>query len=178
MILSLAYSSIDMPSVYRSRIQNNNSGTLPTGIDPATDPTRQGRAADVAHLEQQPLTRQTLLECCFHIEGVPRHDRVDDQSQRPELVFLSLVVPLAQFSPLAMKDSPRHTMSSFPPIELGEHAPPIALIINVGQHGERLWKTSQRRNDPRERGRTFTPEDRAHEFGRTHRALVERACSP
>ncbi len=36
-----------------------------------------------------------LLQSCVDVDGVPEHNHVDDQPQRPELVLLSLPVPLS-----------------------------------------------------------------------------------
>jgi hypothetical protein len=45
---------------------------------------------------------------------------------------LPLTIPLPEFTPLPMKDGPCHTVTAFTSVELGENAPSIVLIINVG----------------------------------------------
>ena len=75
-----------------------------------------------------------LFESRFHVEGVPQHDGIDDQPQCSELIFLSFTVALPQFSPLTMKNRTCEAVSVFAAVELSQHAPPVVLIIDVGQH--------------------------------------------
>ena len=43
-----------------------------------------------------------LIERRIHVNGVPEHDEVDDESERTKLVLLSLAIALAQFAALAV----------------------------------------------------------------------------
>ena len=81
--------------------------------------------------------RPELLKRRFHIPGIPQHDGIDDQAQRPELVLLPLAISLPQFAPLPMQDSTGHAVAAFPAVELGEDTPAIAFIIHLGQHVDR-----------------------------------------
>ena len=60
-----------------------------------------------------------LIECRFHIEGIPQHYRIDDQAQCPELILLAFTIPLPEFATLPMKDRTRYTVGAFSSIELG-----------------------------------------------------------
>lgn len=51
-----------------------------------------------------------LLQCCIHIDRVPKGYDVDHEPQSSELIFLSLPVMLAQLASLAMENGPRQTM--------------------------------------------------------------------
>ena len=70
-----------------------------------------------------------LVESGLHIHGIPQHDRIDDQSQSPQLIFLPLTIPLPEFTPLPMKDCPCHTVTAFASVELGENASSIVLAL-------------------------------------------------
>src|SRR5262245_43765644 len=76
----------------------------------------QGRESSHIFIPHLHAFGTQLLQGCFHIEGIPQHNRIDDQPQRSELVFLAFAVPLAEFSSLAMEDGPCHTMAALPPI--------------------------------------------------------------
>jgi hypothetical protein len=69
-----------------------------------------------------------LIERRIHVNGVPEHDEVDDESERTKLVLLSLAIAQAQFSTLAMKEDAGELMASFAPIELDEDASSIAVL--------------------------------------------------
>ena len=115
----------------------------------------------------------------FHnINGIPQHDRVDHEPERAELIFLPLTVTLPKFSPLSMKDCSRNTVTALASIELGQNAPSIVLVVDVGQHVKCAGNAPQSANRSRQCGRLLASEDRAHEFGRAHLTLLERASHP
>ena len=45
--------------------------------------------------------------------GVPEHERVECEAERPELVFLTLPVRLAQLALVAVEDDPRDGVTAF-----------------------------------------------------------------
>jgi hypothetical protein len=75
-----------------------------------------------------------LLECRFHIDGIPQHNGIDDQAQRPELIFLAFTIPLAEFAALTVKDSACHAVAAFTTVELGEDTPTI--VERVKKRGD------------------------------------------
>ena len=60
-----------------------------------------------------------LIEGSLHVDRVPQDDHVNDESQRTELIFLSLPIPLTQFASLAVEDSAPQAVSSLTSVELG-----------------------------------------------------------
>ena len=75
----------------------------------------------------------SLVQGGIHINCALQDDGVDDQAERPELIFLSLAVALSQFSPSAMEYIARQVMSAFVAIELYQDAPAFVFIANVRQ---------------------------------------------
>ena len=57
-----------------------------------------GEPGDILGFRLDVLAMQ-MGERRVHVQGVPEHHRVDDQSQRPELVFLALAISLADLPP-------------------------------------------------------------------------------
>jgi len=45
-----------------------------------------------------------LVEGSLHVDCVPKDDHVNNESERPELILLSLPIALTQFAPLAVED--------------------------------------------------------------------------
>ena len=88
-----------------------------------------------------------LIERHIHVNGVPEHDEVDDESERTKLVLLSLAIALAQFSTLAMKEDAGELMASFAPIELDEDASSIAVVVDKPQQVK--YTHSNPRIDPK-----------------------------
>jgi hypothetical protein len=68
-----------------------------------------------------------LGQCRAQVAGVPKHHRIDHQTQRPELVILTFAVALPPFAPLAVEDRPRHGVPALTLVELGENAAAIRL---------------------------------------------------
>jgi hypothetical protein len=160
------------PLSYRLR---EGKGIPPLKVDMAMDQGRQPGDIGRRHVESPLLS---LLQRRLHRERIPQDNRIDDQAQRPQLIFLSLTVPLPEFAPLPVKDCAGDAMAGFAPIELGEHPPPLVLIINIGQHGEAPRNPPQRANGPCQGRGAFTPQEGAHEFRGPHRALLEGARHP
>jgi hypothetical protein len=71
-----------------------------------------------------------LLQCCIHIDRVPKSDDVDHEPQSSELIFLSLAVMLPQLASFAMEDGPREAMPILAAVKLRQDSPPFGLVIN------------------------------------------------
>ena len=54
--------------------------------------------------------RRRWASARVHVQGVPEHHHVDHQTQRPELVLLSLSVALADLATLTVEDRLRHVL--------------------------------------------------------------------
>src|SRR5262245_10488434 len=66
-----------------------------------------------------------------HVDGVPEHDDVDDQTERAQLVLLPLAIPLAQLATLAVENGAGKHVPALAAIELDEDAATVRLIIEV-----------------------------------------------
>jgi hypothetical protein len=84
-----------------------------------------------------------LIERRIHVNGVPEHDEVDDESERTKLVLLSLAIALAQFAALAMEEDAGELMASFATVELDEDASAIAVVVDKAQQVKRLDEAAQ-----------------------------------
>ena len=79
-----------------------------------------------------------LGEGSVEVAGVPQHDGVKDEVEGAELVFLAFPVALAQLAPLAVEDLAGESVACFGAVELGEDAPPVGLVVEVGKKVEGL----------------------------------------
>ena len=70
-----------------------------------------------------------LSQSGIHINRVPKHDDVDDQSQGAELVFLALAITLPQLAVLAVEGGPRQHVPRLAAIELNQNPAAISLIV-------------------------------------------------
>ena len=68
---------------------------------------------------------------------------VDDQAQGAQSVLLPLLVTLAQFPPLAMKDRTGQAIAALMPIQLGEGMAPIVGVGDEIQEVKGLGYTAQ-----------------------------------
>src|ERR1700719_4175884 len=60
-----------------------------------------------------------LIEDSLHVDCVPQDDHVNNESQRTELILLSLPIALTQFASLAVEDSAPQAVPSLASVELG-----------------------------------------------------------
>jgi hypothetical protein len=79
-----------------------------------------------------------LRERTFHVARVPQNDGIDDEAERPELVFLSLAIALPQFTALTMEDRAGKAVTRFAAIKLDQNASAICFVIDVGEQKKRL----------------------------------------
>jgi hypothetical protein len=86
------------------------------------------------------------------VAGVPQHDGVDDEAEGAELVFLAFAVALAQLPALAVEDGPGEGMSALGPVELGQDAPAVGLVVEVGEQVEGLGDPAELGDGPAQRG--------------------------
>jgi len=87
---------------------------------------------DVLRANVQPPLLE-LRQRAFSVARVPKDDGVDDQTQRPKLVFLPLAIALPQFTALAVEDCVGEAMPPLTAVELKQDAPTIAFVVNVSQ---------------------------------------------
>jgi hypothetical protein len=79
-----------------------------------------------------------IIDSLVHVERVPEHNHIDDQAQCAELVLLPLLVLLAHFPLLSMKDRPRQSMTLFAAQQLNEDAAAVGGIVNVAEEVKSL----------------------------------------
>ena len=78
------------------------------------------------------LVGTEVVEGGGHVASVPESDGVDDEPQGAELVLLALAVGLAQFAAVAVEDLAGQCVAGLAPVDLGEDAPAVGLVIEVG----------------------------------------------
>jgi len=109
------------------------------------------------------------------VAGVPQHDGIEDEAKRTELVFLAFAVALAQLAALTVEDLAGESMAGFDAVELGEDAPPVGLVVEVGKQVEGL-------GDPAEFGDGTARWGWAGRLlagrGGSGRALWDAGCAP
>jgi len=109
------------------------------------------------------------------VAGVPQHDGIEYEAKRTELVFLAFAVALAQLAALTVEDLAGESMAGFDAVELGEDAPPVGLVVEVGKQVEGL-------GDPAEFGdgtaRWGWAGRRLAGRGGSGRALWDAGCAP
>jgi len=109
------------------------------------------------------------------IAGVPQDDGIEDEAKRTELAFLAFAVALAQLAALTVEDLAGDSMAGFDAVELGEDAPPVGLVVEVGKQVEGL-------GDPAEFGdgtaRWGGPAAAFAGRGGSGRALWDAGCAP
>jgi hypothetical protein len=74
-----------------------------------------------------------LLKCRIDIKRVPENDDIDYESEGSKLVFLSFPIALAQFAPLAMKNSPCQFVAVLATIQLSERSPAFRFVVNISK---------------------------------------------
>lgn len=87
-----------------------------------------------------------LIQRRLHIDRIPQHQQVDDQTERTELIFLPFAVTLAQLTPAAVKDFSGQSMASFAAVKLGQDPAAVGLIVDQSQQVECLGDAAQVRN--------------------------------
>jgi hypothetical protein len=119
-----------------------------------------------------------LLQRRLHIDCVPEHDHVDDESQRSQLVLLSFLVALAQFASFAVEDSPGRAVPSFAAIQLAECPSALGFIIEHVQGMQRLLNTPKLRDGLRQTSGVLADLQRAHNARRGYPAQLQGTCQP
>ncbi len=74
-----------------------------------------------------------MIESGGHVASVPRRDGVQHQPDGVGLVLLSLVVGLTQLPAVAVGDLPGQCVAGLATVELQQDAPPLRLVVEVGQ---------------------------------------------
>jgi len=109
------------------------------------------------------------------VADVPQDDGIEDEAKRTELAFLAFAVALAQLAALTVEDLAGESMAGFDAVELGEDAPPVGLVVEVGKQVEGL-------GDPAEFGdgtaRWGWAGRRLCRTGRFGAGVVGRGCAP
>jgi len=85
-------------------------------VDVVVDKRR--KSGDIRLPNLVPFQAQ-LVERSLHADRVPKDDHVNDESERPELILLSLPIALTQFGSFAVEDSATQAVSSLTSVELG-----------------------------------------------------------
>ena len=70
------------------------------------------------------------IERRIHVDRVPQDNEIDDETKRPELVFLAFPIALPQFTALAVEDDPRELVATLAAIELDQDAAAVTLVID------------------------------------------------
>jgi len=78
----------------------------------------EGRQSCLVLGPHQKRLAAQLRKYRVHVQGVPQHDHVHDQSECAQLVFLPFTVALEQFAPLAVENLARQAVAAFAEVEL------------------------------------------------------------
>ena len=87
-----------------------------------------------------------LAEGPLGVDGVVERDAVDDQPERGQLLFLAVVVVLAQLAAVAMEHLARERVTALAAIELGEDPPAQHFVVALVQQVDRLGGASDLRD--------------------------------
>ena len=71
-----------------------------------------GKTPDICFINGVALLSK-FRECGIHIDGIPQHEDVDDETKSTQLVFLPFPVSLPQFSTFSVEDFASKTVASF-----------------------------------------------------------------
>jgi hypothetical protein len=74
-----------------------------------------------------------VLDDGVEVAGVPQHDRVEDQAQGGELVFLAFAVGLADLAAVAVADLAGEAVAGFLHGELSVHPPLVGAVDRVDE---------------------------------------------
>lgn len=72
-----------------------------------------------------------MIQCSLHVDGIPQNDSIGHQSQRTQLIFLSILVTFSYFTLLSMTNRSGDGVSAFTPVQLGQDTATIIFIINI-----------------------------------------------
>lgn len=111
-----------------------------------------------------------LVQCGVLVAGVPEHDGVDDEPEGAELVFLPFAVALAELTSLAVEDCSGQGVPAFGAIELGEDAPTVGFVVQVGEQVEGFGYPAEFGDGPAERRWSAAALQDAKKFGGPHGA--------
>ena len=93
----------------------------------------QGRQASHVFREHWKAIGPELLKCRIDIKPVPENDDTDYESEGSKLVFLSFPIALAQFAPLAMKNSPCQLVAVLATIQLSKRSSAFRLVVDISK---------------------------------------------
>ncbi len=74
-----------------------------------------------------------MVEYFLHIDRIPEHNGVYDESKDTELFFLSFTVVFAHFTALSMVHPSREPVAILVVIELRQRSAPINRVANIIQ---------------------------------------------
>ena len=92
-----------------------------------------------------------MIEGALDVDRVVNDDRVDDQAERAELLFLTFAVGVAQLAAAVVADVAGQTVAAFAAVEVHEDAPAEALVVAVVQEADRFRGSSDVLQRPSER---------------------------
>src|SRR5918911_419153 len=84
-------------------------GVAPVDVDVAG--AQRPESGHVRRLHREARGAE-VIEGLAHVAGVPEHDGVEHQAERPELVLLPLTVALPELPTLAMEEHPCQGMAA------------------------------------------------------------------
>jgi hypothetical protein len=117
-----------------------------------------------------------LFQDCLHINGIPKHDHVDDESKNAELIFLTLAVALPQFAPFTAENDARDAVATFSAVELRQRAPAHVFVIDVAKRMQGFVNAPEFSDGLRQSSRVVTHLQGTHDAGSRYSALQERAA--
>lgn len=71
-----------------------------------------------------------MIQGRLHVEGVPEHNGIGDETKRAKRVFLAFTVSLADLAALAVADGAGLLVAAFTAIKLRQNPTSIAVIID------------------------------------------------
>lgn len=116
-----------------------------------------------------------LTQRRIHVDRVPEHNHVDDQSERAELILLALPIPLPQLPALAVKGGARKHVTALTAVELNEDATAVAVVVEVVEQVDGLDDAAEFGQRPRKPCRAVVGLKRSDKPRGLHHAKLQGA---
>src|SRR5208282_1888743 len=109
-----------------------------------------------------------LFQDCLHVNCIPEHDHIDDESECAELVFLPFAIALPQLAPFTAENDARNTVPTFTPIELCKGASAHVFVVDEAQRMQGFVDAPEFGDALRQSSRVITDLQGAHDAGGWH----------
>jgi hypothetical protein len=96
------------------------------------------REAFEVGVEDGVASRAEFADGVVEVDGVPRRDRVQDESERAELVFDAVAVAVAQLAFAVVERGPGEVVAAFLEVADRFDLSPVGLVVDVVEDVQRL----------------------------------------